>query len=600
MAKILVVDDEAVVREPIAATLRAEGHLVECAGDGVAAMNFLQNETPDIVLMDVRMPHKDGITLLQEIRANPSTAKLPVLLLSNAADKVLILQAARLGIQSYMLKSAFSLTELLTRIQTIIKDINDISASIEDAAGPSPPGAPVDKRALQTPPGASGIPAPATGTKGKPAARIDPSKWPRILTREQTLERLDRVMNGRAPAGVVAQLMSVASSSHADLSDVVRVIESDPILATRVLQLADSAAAGGRGRIRNVEDAARNLGARGIQNMAMSIGIVGAFPPDEQDGFNSIRCWQHSYAVADLFNSLMQTRSSEQESLNHLTGLCHDLGEILLRQHFAAEYAQVLHFAIDHHLPPSEVEGIALGVRHPELVSRLLIRMGLPPAVVQAIRAFYDRQTRDEPPSPSGETTGLSFANLAAHGLLLAASARDLVRPITRAEWRLIGKDKTPPSFDPAAKRQEILTATAILARLPAKEEQRLLTPLVPRHDKRILYIRPDSYVEFDPLAYALSLCSTVQIASALPPPDQCAQLDGMVVVGPRAGTPPVVPERILNLVRNAAPALPVLALVAKHGEPECQGHLQIRAYPVGLDALTDWLKTLPTSVPLA
>ncbi len=595
MAKILVIDDEAVVREPIAATLRAEGHLVECAGDGVAAMNLLQHETPDIVLMDVRMPHKDGITLLQEIRMNQSTAKVPVVLLSNAADKVLILQAAKLGIQSYMLKSAFSLTELLHRIQAIIKDVSDINASTEEAVGQSPRALPAPQKASRTSPG-SGRPAPAPGSKGKPA-RIDPSKWPRILTREQTLERLEQVMNGRAPAGVVAQLMSVASSSHADLSDVVRVIESDPILATRVLQLANSAAAGGRGRIGNVEDAARNLGARGIQNMAISIGIVGAFPPDEQDGFNSMRCWQHSYAVADLFNTLMQTRTSEQESLNHLTGLCHDLGEILLRQHFATEYSQVLQFAIDHHLPPSEVEGLALGVRHPELVSRLLIRMGLPPAVVQAIRAFYDRQTRDEPLSAGSETLGLSFANLAAHGLLLAASARDVVRPIMRAEWRLISKDMALPSFDPAAKRQEILTATAILARLPAKEEQRLLTPLVPRHDKRILYIRPDSYVEFDPLAYALSLCSNVQISSALPPSDQCAQLDGMIVVGARVGTPPVVPEQILNLVRKSAPTLPALALVGKHGDQESQGQLQIRAYPIRLDELTDWLRNASAPV---
>src|SRR5205823_3669622 len=106
---------------------------------------------------------------------------------------------------------------------------------------------------------------------GKPRAEkpvttaIPPSQsWPRLLTREQTLARLDTVSTGKTIAGVVAQVIAVASSPTTDLSDLVRVISGDPLLASRVVMLANSASTGSRARVSTVEDAARAVGVRGI------------------------------------------------------------------------------------------------------------------------------------------------------------------------------------------------------------------------------------------------------------------------------------------------------------------------------------------------
>ena len=119
MATILVIDDEAVVREPISASLRAHGHQVTCAGDGPTAMKSLQANVPDLILLDLRMPTMDGLAVLRELRAAPATAAVPVLLLSAVTDKALVLQVAKLNIQGYILKSAFSLDELLERVRRI-------------------------------------------------------------------------------------------------------------------------------------------------------------------------------------------------------------------------------------------------------------------------------------------------------------------------------------------------------------------------------------------------------------------------------------------------------------------------------------------------
>jgi HD-like signal output (HDOD) protein/DNA-binding response OmpR family regulator len=597
MAKILVIDDEAVIREPIAESLRAHGYNVCCAGDGRTALATVKSGLPDMILLDIRMPDQDGISLLREFRALPGGATVPVILLSSSTDKAVILQAASLGVQGYIIKSAFSLKEVLERIKRLL----DAATTQDSPAAPSP----LRSSIIATPPP---VPPFRTTVKGRITSRTsekalratattadqsppNPATWPKILTRDQTLERLDHVASGKTLAGVVAQLISVANSPQADLSDVVRVIQSDPILAARVLQLASSASVGSRARVRNVEDAARNVGVRAIQNMAISIGIVGAFPPDERDGFNTMRCWQHSYAVAELLNRLTREQNPEQESMNHLIGLCHDLGEILVRQHFPSEYEQILQFAFTNRLSPHEVQSVALGIRQPELVSRLLVRIGLPPPVVQAIREFYERQIRDQSAGNSAGTKALELANLAAHGLLLAASSHEQVRPMTRVEWRQFSARSQAPTLNPVSMRNEILSATSILARLPANEEQRLLVPPIPRHTKRIWYIRPEMFVAFDPLAYALTLICDLVISPVLPNGDQWKEIDGLVLVGIRAGVMPIVPEELARIAATANCAkLPMLALVAEETTETTVGSLLLRSYPISLEDLGLWI----------
>jgi HD-like signal output (HDOD) protein/CheY-like chemotaxis protein len=577
MGTILVIDDEPVVREPIAATLRTRDHTVHCAGDGRSVLSLLKQGRPDLILLDVRMPDTDGMSLLRVLRADPATAIIPVILLTNSTEKSIIMQAAKLGIEGYILKSAFSLSELLARIEKILTQTPKSRADSQPSARSQPTGV------ILQPPSAAQPPVAAA--------------MPKLLTREQTLERLDQVASGKTLAGVVARLIAVSNSPDANLTDVVKVIESDPILAARVLQLANSASARGRGRTRNVEDAARNIGVRGLHDMAVSIGIFATFPPDEHDGFNTMRCWQHSFAVAELLPQLLHKQTPEQENTNHLAGLCHDLGEILLRQHFAAEYAQCLDYASSNGVPIAQVEPAAFGIRHADLVGRLLTRIGLPAGVVEAIREFHERQSCNESGGMAVETQGLLYANLAAHGMLLAASDHELIRPITRAEWRQYSPDRLPPLIDPAGKRTEILTATSVLARLPVGDEQRMVQAVIPRQSKRIWYVRPDQFMEFDPLAFALSLSCDLTISQTMPEAEDWKEIDGVIMVGLRVGAQTIVPDQIQRAMRNAQrPDLPVLALVMQSMPPSTAGSITTRSYPVSLSDLSQWLERLSTA----
>lgn len=120
LKKILIVDDMAICREPIAEALRARGFDVACAATGKDALLWLQKCTPHAILLDMAMPGLSGLALLRMIRANPTWRAIPVIMLTDNADRDCVAGAASLNIQGYLLKGNFSLSSLLTRLQSCI------------------------------------------------------------------------------------------------------------------------------------------------------------------------------------------------------------------------------------------------------------------------------------------------------------------------------------------------------------------------------------------------------------------------------------------------------------------------------------------------
>jgi CheY-like chemotaxis protein len=117
MSTVLVVDDMPIFRDPIAASLRLAGYETVCAPDGASALAAARARRPDVILLDVSMPVMDGFACLRELRNHPRLADVPVILLTAASDRKFILEAAKHGVKDYLLKSRFSLAELLTRVR---------------------------------------------------------------------------------------------------------------------------------------------------------------------------------------------------------------------------------------------------------------------------------------------------------------------------------------------------------------------------------------------------------------------------------------------------------------------------------------------------
>ena len=115
--RVLVVDDESLVREVVASYLKREGFAVLEAEDGATALELVASESPDLVVLDVMLPVRDGFDVLAEIRR---THDVPVILLTartEEADRVLGLE---IGADDYVIKP-FSPRELAARVRSVLR-----------------------------------------------------------------------------------------------------------------------------------------------------------------------------------------------------------------------------------------------------------------------------------------------------------------------------------------------------------------------------------------------------------------------------------------------------------------------------------------------
>ncbi|HXE06195.1 MAG TPA: response regulator [Bryobacteraceae bacterium] len=118
MAKVLVVDDDADSRELLAKYLRNSGHRVALAPNGSDALAALTVDTPDVVVLDYKMPQMDGVSFLEVIRCYLRWQSLPVILLTAYPDGPHIRRGVELGIRKTFLKSDFDLADLATHVAT--------------------------------------------------------------------------------------------------------------------------------------------------------------------------------------------------------------------------------------------------------------------------------------------------------------------------------------------------------------------------------------------------------------------------------------------------------------------------------------------------
>jgi two-component system, cell cycle response regulator DivK len=104
MARVLVVEDDEANQELITRFLRREGYEVIQARDGVAGVALAQSQLPDLILMDLSLPELDGWEATRQIRANPATAAIPIIVLTAHAFAEEVKEALLAGCNQYETK----------------------------------------------------------------------------------------------------------------------------------------------------------------------------------------------------------------------------------------------------------------------------------------------------------------------------------------------------------------------------------------------------------------------------------------------------------------------------------------------------------------
>ncbi|HEX2274964.1 MAG TPA: response regulator [Acidimicrobiales bacterium] len=117
--RVLVVDDDPVILELLRINFEIEGYEVLAATDGEQGLAKAREEEPDVVLCDIMMPRLDGIEVVTQLRGDPRTAHLPIVLLSAKAQKVEVDRGLSVGADDYVTKP-FDPLELLDRVNTVL------------------------------------------------------------------------------------------------------------------------------------------------------------------------------------------------------------------------------------------------------------------------------------------------------------------------------------------------------------------------------------------------------------------------------------------------------------------------------------------------
>ncbi len=115
--KILIVEDDRVLRRVIVDNLKTEGFLVLEAEDGIRGLFIALDEHPDLILLDVVMPRMDGISMLEKLRENEWGKTARVIMLTNLSDTEKIAKVAEQGVPDYLVKADWDIAGIIDKVK---------------------------------------------------------------------------------------------------------------------------------------------------------------------------------------------------------------------------------------------------------------------------------------------------------------------------------------------------------------------------------------------------------------------------------------------------------------------------------------------------
>lgn len=114
--KILWVEDDQFLQNIISHKLGQEDVVIKYAQEGQGALDLAVSEKADIIVLDILLPGIDGVEVLRQLRANPATQAIPVIMFSNVDDKARMEESQKLGVRGFFVKTSMTMEEIIAEI----------------------------------------------------------------------------------------------------------------------------------------------------------------------------------------------------------------------------------------------------------------------------------------------------------------------------------------------------------------------------------------------------------------------------------------------------------------------------------------------------
>jgi putative nucleotidyltransferase with HDIG domain len=320
-------------------------------GSGAEALKALESQFFDIIVSDLRMPHMDGVTLLQEVRRrSPETVRIA---LSGYANRDITMRAAS-QIHQFLMKPCDSaeLTNVLRRATNL--------------------GALLTNERLRS-----------------------------VLSHMETLPSISTVLER------VIRELELPEPSAANLG---ALIARDAAMSTKVLQLTNSAIFGLPNVVSDPVYATVLLGLEALHLLVLSIRIFDQFTFEDVGGISVSRLWNHCVSVARLAKRISMAEEASQALAERafLAGLLHDIGKLMLASDNPERYQSVVNLGGSDINKICGIETRVLGANHAEVGAYLMGLWGFSESVIEAIHLHHKPSA-----SPSNDFSPLTAVHVA-------------------------------------------------------------------------------------------------------------------------------------------------------------------------------------------
>lgn len=215
------------------------------------------------------------------------------------------------------------------------------------------------------------------------------------------LEKLKTVTDLPTLSVVVQKLREAVNDPESDAQRMARIMNDDPVIASRVIKLVNSALYGLPEPVDNLQHAITCLGMKEITNIAITTAILDVFRAKGKGVFDRKIFWRHCICVG-IANTILYEECKGSLASNftkdalHLAGVIHDIGKILYGRYFHKEYVDIVRISNETQTPLFMVEKDVLGVDHAEIGAWLLRKWKFPENLIAAVRWHHEPQKAEK------------------------------------------------------------------------------------------------------------------------------------------------------------------------------------------------------------
>ena len=210
------------------------------------------------------------------------------------------------------------------------------------------------------------------------------------MYRKMILDRLEQTLELPTSLAVSVEVQKLTSNPKSSVDQIANVLRNDPVLTANVLKLANSALFAQTKRIVSINQAISVLGLAEFGKITSTITFLNAFNSQFID-YNTY--WLHSLATAFIANKLNSIcRASVNDERVFTGALLHDIGILILDNHFANLYKKVFEISHNNRFDLSRVESSILGINHAEVGAFMLKKWQLPSEIIDIIKNHHKPQ----------------------------------------------------------------------------------------------------------------------------------------------------------------------------------------------------------------